>query len=472
MAVSKVILNGDTLIDVTQKTVTSASMLSGTTALKNDGTDITGSIASKTSSDLTANTLTVTAPAGYYASAATKTLSDQNLSAGNIKKDVSIFGVTGTYEGSGGGTSPAPPKQVNFIDYDGTILYSYTKAEINAMTSESDLPAKPSHTGLTAQGWNWTLAQIKTQLTSAPDGYVWVGQMYITSSGDTEIDVTFVDGARLSPTLTIAVNGTVTVDWGDNTTADSVTGTSLSSRKAVPHTYANVGDYTITIHVVSGNFTFYGTSTYTLLRKDTVANENRVYSNCVQSVRLGSGITSIGSYAFSYCYSLASLTIPSTVTSIGNFAFYYCYSLASLTIPSTVTSIGNYAFSYCTSLASLAIPSGVTGFVTGVFNYCYSLASLTIPSGVTGIGDNAFYYCYSLASLTIPSTVTSIGNSVFQSCYGIKEYHIKPTTVPTGGTSMFDGIVSDCVIYVPSAKLTDYQEASNWSTYASYMQGE
>lgn len=103
MAVSKVILNGTTLIDTTDKTVTAGSMLSGITALKNDGTTATGSIASKTSSDLTASNLTVTAPAGYYASAATKTLSDENLVAGNVKKDVTIFGTTGTFEGSGGG---------------------------------------------------------------------------------------------------------------------------------------------------------------------------------------------------------------------------------------------------------------------------------------------------------------------------------------------------------------------------------
>lgn len=48
MAVSKVILNGTTLIDVTQKTVTSASMLNGVTALKNDGTDIVGSYVAPT----------------------------------------------------------------------------------------------------------------------------------------------------------------------------------------------------------------------------------------------------------------------------------------------------------------------------------------------------------------------------------------------------------------------------------------
>ena len=72
MAVAKVILNGNTLIDTTQKTVTAGSMLDGVTALKNDGTDITGSITSNTSSDLTASGDTVTAPAGYYASSASK----------------------------------------------------------------------------------------------------------------------------------------------------------------------------------------------------------------------------------------------------------------------------------------------------------------------------------------------------------------------------------------------------------------
>ena len=59
-------------------------------------------ITQRTSSDLTASNLTVTAPSGYYASNASKTLSDANLTAENIKKDVNIFGVTGSYEGGGG----------------------------------------------------------------------------------------------------------------------------------------------------------------------------------------------------------------------------------------------------------------------------------------------------------------------------------------------------------------------------------
>ena len=442
--------------------------------------------------------------------------------------------VTVNVSGGGGG---AGKKQINFIDYDGTILHSYTKSEWQSVTA---LPSNPSHTGLTAQGWNWTKAQIDAQLTAMPDDDVWVGQMYITTSGDTEIDVSFVDSARLSPYLTCAVNGTITIDWGDNSTS-TVTGTSLTSRKSTQHVYASTGDYTITIHVESGSWAFYGTSSYTLLNKQSsVTSANRVYSNCVQNVRIGAD-TSIGNNAFYACYSLTSVTIPNNVTSIGNTAFYGCQSLTSVTIPnnvtsigtdafyncyslvsvtipsgitsianntfnnccslvsvtipSGVTSIGGNAFGYCQSLTSVTIPSGVTSIGGNEFSYCYSLTSVTIPNNVTSIGSDAFYYCYSLtsvtipnnvtsiekntfyncyslASMTIPSGVTSIGNSAFYNCYGMAEYHIKPTTPPTLGTTVFNNIQSDCVIYVPSASLTAYQTANSWSTYASYMVGE
>lgn len=225
MAVSKVILNGTTLIDTTQKTVTAGSMLNGVTALKNDGTDITGNITSKTSSDLTASGATVTAPAGYYASSASKAVSsgsastpattitanpsisvssgglitasvsasksvtptvsagyvsngtagtvsvsggntsqlttqaaqtitptttnqtiasgkyltgtqtilgDANLLAENIKKDVVIFGITGTYEGGGGGYEDITEEYRAGADYPDGHIFAY----LNRATGE------------------------------------------------------------------------------------------------------------------------------------------------------------------------------------------------------------------------------------------------------------------------------------------------------------------------------------------------
>ena len=479
--------------------------------------DYVGSgIAQRSSSDLTASNLTVTAPSGYYSNAGTKTLSDQNLIANNIKKDVTIFGVTGTYEGEGGGIyqdqdgylvlaedGSAPvqvdalnvttngtytaqsghaysPVTVNvsgggsgsvsdpirFFDYDGTLVASYSSVP-------SSLPNVPTHTGLTNGTWNHTLAQVTAQFNAT--GTCNVGANYETSSGKTEIDCTFVDG-RLSPYLRFTVNGTVTVDWGDGSPTETMTGTSLRTRKDMPHTYSQAGDYTITIEPASGTtYSMYsGTTTYTLLHKNSSAsNANRVYADCVKAVRLGVGCEEIGMNAFYYCYSLQSVSIPSGVTSIGGTSFYYCTSLQSVSIPSGVTSIGECAFQTCYSLQSVSIPSGVTSISEYMFASCYSLQSVSIPSGVTSIGNYAFQTCYSLAKLSFGSQLSSINAYAFSGCYGMAEYHFTSTTPPTlADVNAFNNIQSDCIIYVPSASLSDYQAAENWSTYASYMVGE
>ena len=67
-----------------------AKMLSGNTAYAN-GTKYTGTIETKTESDLTASGATVTAPAGYYANTVTKT-----VSSGSAKPAASISGTSAT----------------------------------------------------------------------------------------------------------------------------------------------------------------------------------------------------------------------------------------------------------------------------------------------------------------------------------------------------------------------------------------
>ncbi len=401
--------------------------------------------------------------------------------------------ISGIETGGGGSANPtATAKAVNFRDYDGTVLYSYTVDEAAALT---ELPPLPEHSGLVCQGWNWSLDNIK-----AMGRAVEVGAMYITDDGKTRIYIHLEDG-RTSPMLGCCPKGTVTVDWGDDTEPDTLTGTSTSTVKWTPtHEYSAAGDYVIKLSV-SGSVGLAGKNSpnvysYLLRNSSGADTRNRVYQNAIQKVEIGVGVTLIGSDAFQFCCSLSSITIPDGVTSIGDYAFQFCYSLSSVTIPDGVTLIGRYAFQDCCSLPSITIPDGVTSIGDSTFYYCYSLSSVTIPDGVTLIGRYAFQDCCSLSSITIPDGVTSIGiyafqnccslssitipdgvtpifNNMFYGCYGVRYYDFTHhTAVPTlSNTNAFSGIAADCEIRVPAALADEWKAATNWATYADKIVG-
>lgn len=370
---------------------------------------------------------------------------------------------------TGGSPAPGAPGDITFYDYDGTIVTSWTLEELAAKTA---LPDYPSHEGLTCQGWNWSLADLK-----ATNRKMNVGAMYITDDGNTRIYIRLEEG-RTSPMLGVCPNGTVTVDWGDGTAPNILTGTSTTTVKWTPnHVYAAPGEYVIKL-TVDGEMAFYGDSLSTassaILRySSSNDNRNQGYQNCVQKIEIGNDVTSIGDFAFYSCQSLASITIPNSVTNIGQRAFSGCYSTVSITIPNSVTSIEMYAFGYCYSLASIIIPDSVISIKQYAFNNCYSLSSIVIPDSITSIGDSALYNCRSLASIVIPDRVTSIGQYAFRNCHGVAFYDFTAyTTVPTlAYTNAFTGISADCQIRVPAALVDEWKAATNWSSYANHIVG-
>ena len=163
-------------------------------------------------------------------------------------------------------------------------------------------------------------------------------------------------------------------------------------------------------------------------------------------------------------------TIPEGVTSIGTYAFSYCTSLTSITIPEGVTEIGSFAFSGCSSLTSINLPSTVTSIGSNAFNACTSLTSITIPEGVTKIGGSTFYHCTSLTSITIPEGVTSIGNYAFSGCTSLTTMRVEATTPPTlKNTSAISTATTQ--IQVPMASIEAYKTATNWSNFADIIVG-
>lgn len=184
----------------------------------------------------------------------------------------------------GGGS--ATKSDVNFYDYDGTIVNSYSTAEFAQLSA---MPANPSHTGLTAQGWNWSLSDAKTYVASY--GKLDIGQMYVTSDGKTRFYITLTEG-RISPImkLTLDSNSEVDIDWGDGTTHDTLSGSGDMTTNR--HAYASAGSYVITITVSSGGITI----PHYILNdgNSTTYSPDTAYLNAIKKVEIGSSVGTFG----------------------------------------------------------------------------------------------------------------------------------------------------------------------------------
>lgn len=361
----------------------------------------------------------------------------------------------------GGAVVSASISDVNFYDYDGTILHSYTKEQFLALSA---MPELPTREGLICQGWNWTFNDAKEHV--ADLSKLNIGAMYITDDGDTRLYIRIATEGRMKVPLywsqTVA-NG-VSIDWGDGSAIQTFTGT---NNKNTTHTYAKPGDYVIRLKVAKGCTLGFGANSSSYCVMGSTNTSYRVYTNMLQKVEIGSNVTNISNYAFYVCSSLASVSIPSSVTNIGNYAFANCGSLALVNIPSSVTSIGNYAFYGCSSLISISVPNSVISIGSSAFYNCSSMTSIILPDRIETLNDNIFYNCYSIASISIPSSVTSIGANAFGYCYSMAFYDFtKHTSVPTlAAQTAFNRIPSDCVIKVPMSLLSDWESTTNWSAF-------
>lgn len=354
---------------------------------------------------------------------------------------------------------------VVFIDYDGTVLYSYTLAEMQALT---ELPPLPSHDGLICQEWNWTLADIK-----ALNRAVTVGANYITDDGATRLFIRIPTAYRKTVPLyfkqTVA-NG-VTIDWGDGSNTETLSGTGVVNTS---HEYAQPGDYVISLMPLD-NCTLYLTaedSSICVLGK--YSGEGRAYVSMLQKAYLGKNIESSGDHSFRNCWGLKAITIPAGFKYYGVSMFHDCRSLKSLVVSKSVGYVGyNVAYNGM-GMRSVSFPNEIGSKMNAnIFYFGYSMQAFTMPDSMTSVPNGFFTHCESLAYVKIPSGVTSVGSEAFRNCYGLKVIDFTScTSIPTlVNTNALDGLPSDCEIRVPSSLYSGWISATNWSNHSSKIVG-
>ena len=281
---------------------------------------------------------------------------------GTVPANTGLRGFANAINSIPSGGSMASRKDVNFYDYDGTIVNSYTAAEFAELTA---MPSNPSHDGLTAQGWNWSLNDAKAYV--AVYGKLEIGQMYVTSDGKTRLYITLIEG-RTSPVLRLYLNANseLDIDWGDGSTHSTFTSTS-ADYKSERHNYASAGNYIIAVTVTTGSFVLQSSSlSSSSILWDGGTSVDAVYATSINKVELGISV-SLGSKAFNLCFSISSITIPNSTIFTGEMIFRFCYSLLVITIPNSVTTIGTDVFAYIYRISEITIPKSVTS-LSSAFN--------------------------------------------------------------------------------------------------------
>ena len=163
---------------------------------------------------------------------------------------------------------------------------------------------------------------------------------------------------------------------------------------------------------------------------------------CISTIVIKNGVTSLGRSAFRCCTNLTNVIIADSVKEICDYAFSGCTKLTNITWPDSINSIGREAFSHtglksvflknidvieegafigCNSLIYVVLENvqnigELNGIgCRGAFACCDNLTNLTISGNNVILGDNAFAECISLSNITL-NNVQIIGERCFYAC--------------------------------------------------------
>ena len=119
-----------------------------------------------------------------------------------------------------------------------------------------------------------------------------------------------------------------------------------------------------------------------------------IYDGGIRCLIIGSGIKTIGSYAFADCTDLAEIIVPDGVISIGDGAFQQNSGAKRVVLPPSTVYIGHGALRDCSALTSVSLPDSMSNrLFLDMFEGCTNLKSVDIPSGITDICEGDLASC-------------------------------------------------------------------------------
>ena len=183
------------------------------------------------------------------------------------------------------------------------------------------------------------------------------------------------------------------------------------------------------------------------------------FSNCqenLQKIFIGTGVSSIGEFAFYDCKALKEITISEGVEEIGTNAFSDCIALEEVIMPDSVKTYGRSIFSGCMSLKKAVLSKNASVLSYGTFSSCTSLEEIIIPDCVDTYGTdewktiNTFSGCTSLKKVVLSKNAKTIPRHMFDGCTNLVDVTI-PEGVTTIEGAVFYSISPDANLFIPNS---------------------
>lgn len=369
-------------------------------------------------------------------------------------------GEGGDGEGESAGISASlRESDVNFRDFDGTLLYSYTKEEFLSLSS---MPSLPSQLDMICQDWNWSYADACSYVEEY--GVLEIGAIYITDDGSTRIVINIPTKDYLLVYLQVYLSSSSGVDmsinWGDGVVQRITT----SGNQTIQHSYSTIGRYKITM-LPSDSTKLYmggGNTSYSIVGTNQSAPSR--LGHIVEEIYIGKNVPYVWGYSFQYLNRLFKISIPNGITRIDKYAFLRCFNLRYLSLPSSCTSINESAFNLCSAFTAVSIPNSCTSMARSAFASCTALRAITLPPQLTALSYALFSDVKGLQTVVVPKTVTTVYDSSLYNCtYLFKVDFSRHESVPTLEAQTAFSSSTGVKIIVPDALYDQWKSAANWT---------
>lgn len=366
-----------------------------------------------------------------------------------------------------GGGSGMLEQGINFVDYDGELIESWTFEELANKTSLPDFPDHSNDTwhglgaSLTNGEWNWTLAEIQNWATRSnnvnQNTFLNVGACYEvpTTMPDVCLDNCMrlfleIDEDDFRFNVALKIKGTAYIQFDDDaSTRFTMTGTSSSSYKYSEKKTLSRGYHVVEIGIdktsASPQWSLSTSSSqyFTVLcNSDRTLNNNtcRYFGAKVKMIHLAkpTGISSIvTNYGFAYCNAEKVNLFNITV---GTYTFYYATIKAYIQHKGT-TFANQYAFFRCYNLDILSPNSAVTSVSGSEFQYIkgtwFSWGNIYNFSNASNLLTNSY-----LPRIVIPNSGNTIrlsATGLFTSVMIVREIIFNGDVNITNTSSLFSG---------------------------------